>query len=483
VTRLSRLCAAGTIAVLVLRAIAMIRFPLSGDEAYYWEWSRRLAIGYVDHPPLVAWTIALFDHGARSVWRVRLGFLLCGAAAAWFAFDLVRRATASSARGWLAAMLVTVAPMAAIGFGLATPDGPYLLGWLASLWCGYRACTEDRMGWWIAVGVAVGMTTLARIFGLGLGLGFLVFAVILVRRRTVGVAGPIVAAVLALACMSPIAIWNVQHHAEQLRFSLEERQQWHAFEPITGLRTFVLAGLLCAGFSAPWIIAGALRERRQPSLLAQIAFASAAPLLALLVVLSFFEPCEPYWFAGPVFSLIVAGSAVASPRALVWSALPSALLAIVASLFALTPSGGIIAFAHRVAPALASPSVLEIYSYGGLARDLAQRYPGEPVVTDGYGLSSLLDFHRENPPMVIGYNTEGLEAEKWLHPRNGSILYLDPVAMSQRPDLVARLVQACGTIQFLPPVTLREDGTLLHRFSVTRCARFDARSVAILNRR
>ena len=34
-------------------------FPLIGDEAYYWLWSRRPALGYFDHPPMVAWLITL----------------------------------------------------------------------------------------------------------------------------------------------------------------------------------------------------------------------------------------------------------------------------------------------------------------------------------------------------------------------------------------------------------------------------------------
>jgi 4-amino-4-deoxy-L-arabinose transferase-like glycosyltransferase len=32
---------------------------LSPQEAYYWEWSRRLDLSYFDHPPLAAWTIRL----------------------------------------------------------------------------------------------------------------------------------------------------------------------------------------------------------------------------------------------------------------------------------------------------------------------------------------------------------------------------------------------------------------------------------------
>ncbi|HVI94090.1 MAG TPA: hypothetical protein VM753_08785, partial [Anaeromyxobacter sp.] len=32
-------------------------FALSPQEAYYWEWARRLDLSYFDHPPLAAWTI------------------------------------------------------------------------------------------------------------------------------------------------------------------------------------------------------------------------------------------------------------------------------------------------------------------------------------------------------------------------------------------------------------------------------------------
>ena len=31
--------------------------PLVPDEAYYWVWSRHLAGGYFDHPPVVAYMI------------------------------------------------------------------------------------------------------------------------------------------------------------------------------------------------------------------------------------------------------------------------------------------------------------------------------------------------------------------------------------------------------------------------------------------
>ncbi|MBD5632897.1 MAG: hypothetical protein IAI49_00335, partial [Candidatus Eremiobacteraeota bacterium] len=47
--------------VILVRGVVAFTLPLTGDEAYYWEWSRHLAWGYVDHPPAVAATIALFS--------------------------------------------------------------------------------------------------------------------------------------------------------------------------------------------------------------------------------------------------------------------------------------------------------------------------------------------------------------------------------------------------------------------------------------
>ena len=47
-----------TVAALVaLRLVAAVFTPLTFDEAYYWMWSRHLAGGYYDHPPMVAFVI------------------------------------------------------------------------------------------------------------------------------------------------------------------------------------------------------------------------------------------------------------------------------------------------------------------------------------------------------------------------------------------------------------------------------------------
>ena len=54
-----------------LRLMLAAWLPLVADEAYYWEWSRRLAGGYFDHPPVIAWLVA---HGTAIFGERIVGF-------------------------------------------------------------------------------------------------------------------------------------------------------------------------------------------------------------------------------------------------------------------------------------------------------------------------------------------------------------------------------------------------------------------------
>jgi hypothetical protein len=60
----------GLAALTVVRLWVAAVTPLAPDEAYYWVWSRALAAGYLDHPPMVA------------LW-IRIGTVFAGASGPW----------------------------------------------------------------------------------------------------------------------------------------------------------------------------------------------------------------------------------------------------------------------------------------------------------------------------------------------------------------------------------------------------------------
>ena len=74
--------------LLVLRGVMAALLPLSADEAYYWLWSKHLAAGYFDHPPMIAWLIRA---GTLLFGDTPLGVRLMGVVlslpASWFVWQ------------------------------------------------------------------------------------------------------------------------------------------------------------------------------------------------------------------------------------------------------------------------------------------------------------------------------------------------------------------------------------------------------------
>ena len=151
--------------VTAMRAVAALRVPLIGDEGYYWEWARHLALGYSDHPPGVAYTIFAFSWLGTNPFAVRIGFILCGVAAAIFAAKAAARLTGGDARaGAVTALAITLTPLSSVAFGSASPDGPYLAAWAATLYCAVRAFEAHLRRDYLWLGVAIGAVLLTRIF-------------------------------------------------------------------------------------------------------------------------------------------------------------------------------------------------------------------------------------------------------------------------------------------------------------------------------
>ncbi len=227
-------------AVTVARVVFLVWFSpyeLSGDEAHYWEWSRRLDLSYYSKGPGVAWTIAastrLLGH---SEWAVRLPAAVFGAIGALATAGLARRmlrdadrdAAESGAGGFFAAAGFCLLPPFQATSLLMTIDGPYIACWALAAWAGWIAAMRARSGrGWMAAGglcaAAVGAGFLFKYTALLLVPGLLCGAWCAVRGarcadpdahrapRTAHAASWAVSALVLAACMLPVVVWNAQH--------------------------------------------------------------------------------------------------------------------------------------------------------------------------------------------------------------------------------------------------------------------------------
>jgi 4-amino-4-deoxy-L-arabinose transferase-like glycosyltransferase len=221
-----------TIAATLVRLLFAARLPLFPDETYYWDWSRRLAGGYFDHPPMIAVLIRAGTALAGSLGAeptalaVRVFPVLAGGVAALAAAVTARRIAGARA-GMFAALAFAIMPLAAAGLVLATPDAPLLCFEALAVLFVVRALESPlrsaaSLRWWSVAGVCVGLAFASKYTSILLPLSVLV--AVLARpslRARLREPGPYVACVLATLVFLPVLQWNAAHDWISFRFQLE----------------------------------------------------------------------------------------------------------------------------------------------------------------------------------------------------------------------------------------------------------------------
>jgi dolichol-phosphate mannosyltransferase len=207
-----------------LRLAYLGSVELLPEEAYYWNYSRHLDIGYLDHPPMVAWLIrlgtALFG---QSQFGVRIGALGCGIIASLFVYRLTRNLF-NEASALRALLLAQTLPFFFLSGLLITPDAPLTAAWAASLYYLERALLGGSRGaWWLA-GVALGVGAISKY---SIGLLVPVTLVFMLwdaeARRWWRRFEPYGAALLAAAIFSPVILWNAEHGWASFAFQTSRR--------------------------------------------------------------------------------------------------------------------------------------------------------------------------------------------------------------------------------------------------------------------
>ena len=212
--RLARGTAITVVALVLLRLVAAAYTPLTFDEAYYWMWSKHLAGGYYDHPPMVALVIRL---GTMIAGDTELGVRLVSVLLALpMSFAVYRtaellfggRRVASTAT-----ILLNATMMAAVGTLIVTPDAPLLVASSFVLYALAKVLATGRGVWWLAVGAAVGAALLSKYTALFFGPAILIWLIAVPKlRRWLISPWPILGGLVSLAMFWPVIQWNADHH-------------------------------------------------------------------------------------------------------------------------------------------------------------------------------------------------------------------------------------------------------------------------------
>lgn len=476
---------------LLLRLVYSGQVELLPEEAYYWNYSRHLDFGYLDHPPMVGWLIGLGTAAfGDTEFGVRISALCCGAIAAFFTYRLTRNLFGAPS-GLVAVVLVQTLPFFFLSGMLMTPDAPLTAAWVAALYFLERAVIAGRSEAWWRAGVCLGLGLLSK-YTIGLlGVSTLIFMLLDARsRQWFRHWEPYGAALVAAAIFSPVIAWNAHNEWASFVFQTARRL---ADSPKFALHKFIAA---CLVLLTPTglIAAAALLGGRAPDALARdesmdkkrawrfLQISILVPL-AVFGAFSLRHEVKLDWTGAPwvaavpalAFGIVVsAGSVMQGARAWIrssWAPTVFALLLIYGVLFYYLVLG---------IPGFGYNKHLELIPVGWrafgsqineIAESTAKASGSEPLIVgmDRYGIASELAFYAPDRAKSVGeissahlFGNIGLMYEKWfpLGPQVGRTLLL--VAWD-RDDLAAARVQS--NVARLEPI---KSGVLMRDSHVIR---------------
>jgi dolichol-phosphate mannosyltransferase len=208
----------------VLRLVYLGSVELLPEEAYYWNYSRHLDIGYLDHPPMVAWLIRLGTAAfGQSQFGVRIGALCCGVITSVFTYRLTLKLF-GEASALAALVLAQALPFFFLSGLLITPDAPLTAAWAAALYFLHDALVTGRSAAWWRAGLSLGFGMLSKYsicLLVPVALAFMLWDH--KSRRWWWRWEPYAAALVAVAIFSPVILWNARHEWASFAFQTVRR--------------------------------------------------------------------------------------------------------------------------------------------------------------------------------------------------------------------------------------------------------------------
>ena len=204
---------------LLLHIFTNGRYGIFRDELYYLDCARHPAWGYVDHPPLSIWMLALCRAAfGDSVHAIRILSELAGAALIVVAAMIAREFGGGRIAQIVAALATAATPANLVETGYYSMNAFDLLIWAILFWILARLSARSDPRLWLWFGLAAGVGLLNKISVLFLGFGVVVAVLLTPLRRHfrhwqfhAGIA-------IAFALFVPYLLWNAANEWPTLEF-------------------------------------------------------------------------------------------------------------------------------------------------------------------------------------------------------------------------------------------------------------------------
>ena len=424
-------------ALTALRLVVAASIPLVPDEAYYWVWSRALAPGYPDHPPMVALWIRL---GTILAGNGALGVRLLGpvstAIASLLLVDAANRLFPGQRLGIRAAAMLNATLLFGVGTLLMTPDAPLLTFWIATLWALVRLLDSGNPWWWGAVGLFAGLTMASKYTALLLWGGIPLWLLITPGMRAwLRRPAPWCGAAIAIGVFLPVLLWEAAHHWPSFIRQGGRVGMWHPSRAIDFLAELIggqigLVTPVVFTFCAVGVVRMTRQAWRRRDPASTLVVALTLPSVALFTQHAFGDRVQGNWPAIIYPAAVIAAATVHGGG---WERLRTQGIALgfaITALLYLHAGLGLIRL-----PIGLDPIARQIDGWEGLAADAEtarRRIGADYIAADQYGAVSKLT--RALPAGVTVVGTGG----RW------SLLNLPRPDLVGKPGILVRIVGDAG---------------------------------------
>ncbi|MGE0053096.1 MAG: ArnT family glycosyltransferase [Hyphomicrobium sp.] len=435
---------------------------LTEDEAYYRLWSLAPSLSYLDHPPMVAWLIAL---GRAIAGDTALGvrllapFLLAlGVLVVWRTATLLYNRNIAICASWFFLAM----PLLGVGGVIITPDVPSVAFYTLLILALAELKRTDNANIWLVIGALAGGGLLSKYTNLFAGATILIWVLAVPQnRRWLWSPQLWIGGAIALAISTPVLIWNWQHDwasfAKQFGRvgSGNEMGFFHPIEMWGGY--FALASPLIALLSLIGLVDTCVRAIRQRDSADVLLVAAIAPLLIYFTAHTLHARVQANWMA-PLYPEFAICAALGLSRISQRSRSATAWTAIFVGLFSTAAI-----YVHAVVPLIflrkdPTGQMRGWPEFTASLRHLASGSNAQWISTSSYATTAQLAFAFRGAVPVAQLNERIRHAHL---PRLSDKTYRSPtlyVELERRAD--ERLVESCfADARHLANIT-RDDGTL-----------------------
>lgn len=488
-------------AVSAIRMLIIGNLPLTGDEAYYWQWSRHLALGYHDHPPLVGWLIRLSSFLGDSAFWVRFPSIVLSFFSTIFLYLFTKEIWQSEKKAFQTVALLVAIPIFSICALAIFPDAPLVFSWAFFLWGAWKWVMDENN--WPWMGLPLGLAALSKLMGLFLLPSLILFLLITDKTRLTK-ASFWKSLALALIVASPFLWWNTGHGFETFIYQAHQRlSRGLSFSPSLFLN-YASLQLIALSPLVLFLFVGTTKMLFQKALAgenkARFLLAMALPIHLFFAVVSFMTRVGLHW-ALPGYLSILAAAPVwldesrkegqgwgntfyrfSLGSALLFTLFFFSLLIWPQHLVPWISSWGIHHRDINHGKALSTQSMAEILSYQDLGKRvnsnleiLKKSGSGNVfVLTDSYTLSSIISFYAKTETTTLLFTSTGGDYQRWNHFDDfigGDALYVDTQPIGSRLDIDQVLHKAFRKVIPFSSLTVQRGSIETGTFYFARCIR------------